>query len=426
MNRSTLVTECKMFGLKIFLFLIICCVAGCVNQQAANQHLNYGMAYIESGHYTQGLKELLEAKKNNPRDPKIRYFLAICYHGKGLPNEAIGELREAVEMKPDYSEAHNLLGTIYAETDRLDEAISEFQKALANLLYETPSFALNGLGWAYYKKGQYDAALGRFQEILDRDPASSILPLVEKNMGIVYFAQGDYGQSLKHLRRSAELAPDFARDQLHFWMGKALAALGDLEGARSEFRKSIKAAYNSQYSLDSAAELEKLRMKEDATPPVKAPVPAPEAQAPPAPAKQVETARPPEKAERAESSQTGKSETQRAGVAAARPLIHTVVKGETLYSIARAHAVTVQELVRANGLTPGYRVKTGDRLRVPLQGDQPSKSREAMIRYRVKPGDSLSSVAKKFATTPVAIKELNKLKSDYLIKGQLLDIPAGR
>jgi len=41
------------------------------------------------------------------------------------------EYQTAIRLKPDYAEAHNNLGIIYAKQGRLDEAILEFRVALS-------------------------------------------------------------------------------------------------------------------------------------------------------------------------------------------------------------------------------------------------------------------------------------------------------
>ncbi|MEN6465480.1 MAG: tetratricopeptide repeat protein [Syntrophaceae bacterium] len=425
----------KSLGRSIFLFLIIAiaAVTGCVNIEAANRHLNYGLAYIETGQYTPALKELMEAEKNNPRDPKIHYYLGVCYHGKGLTKEAVAEFKKAVSSKPDYSEAHNYLGLLYTESGELDDAITEFRTALANLLYETPSFAMSNLGWAYYKKGDYKAAFNQYQEILNRDPNSMILPIVERNMGIVLLAQGKYGQALEHLRKSLEIAPDFATEQAHYWIGKALAGQGKLKEAQSEFEKSVKAAPNSRFAADSAAELEKMKQKPapvtaDARPSSESPGQAQKGG--PEPAKPLK-----QEAQKITSIPEGKvkapAEEDPKGVSApnAVPSWHIAKRGETLYSIARVYNVTIQALCSANGRSINHRLKVGERVLIPAQGPARVKKETAgqdrFTTYHVKPGDSLTSVAKKFHTTMADIKKLNNLKADTLKMGQVLKIRTG-
>ncbi len=47
------------------------------------------------------------------------------------------------------------------------------------------------------------------------------------------------------------------------------------------------------------------------------------------------------------------------------PRIHVVRRGDTIFSIARSHDLAVGDLARANGLHPPWRIRPGDRLRIP-------------------------------------------------------------
>jgi tetratricopeptide (TPR) repeat protein len=372
----------------------------------------------------------MEAEKNNPRDPKIHYYLGVCYHGKGLAKEAVVEFRKATSIKPDYSEAHNYLGLIYTEGGQLDEAISEYRAALANLLYETPSYAMSNLAWAYYKKGDYNAARAQYQEILNREPNSSILPIVERNMGIVLVAQENFAQALPHLQKSLEIAPLFAAEQTHYWMGKALAGQGKIKQAETEFQKSIEFAPNSKFAADSTAELEKFNkraipvvaktdstFKSEAAPQESSERHSKKETEPtvPAPDSKVTT---PLKEESKIEPDTG-------------PKTHVVKRGETLNSIARAYGLSLHSVCSANKLSTKYRVKVGERLVIPSAGgkktamikpDSMQEQQEKIIKYYVRPGDSLTSVAKKFHTTMTDLKKLNNLKRDTLDKGQVIKI----
>lgn len=437
MNSRVVRMVDKFIGQYIFLFLLIAfsAVTGCVNYEAANRHLNYGMAYLETSQYTPALKELLEADRNNSRDHRIKYYLGICYFGKGLTKEATVEFKKAVSLKPDYSEAHNYLGLIYTESGRLDDAVAEFQAALSNLLYETPSFAMSNLGWAYYKKGDYRNALSQYEEILKRDPNSPILPIVERNIGIIMIAQGQYEQALAHLRKSLELAPDYVPEQIHYLIGKALAEQGKGGEAESEFKKAVQIAPNSKFAADAASELEKLSKKSEA------PVVRPSAPSKPEVAARSESpaAAPslPEQKETmpvktGEPKETVKPEAvhKQSAMTEPGPSVHRVRYGETLYSIARAYGVPVQTLCAANRKPLNYRVKVGERLTIPssrpgknaLKVKEVAAGQDRVIRYHVKPGDSLTSVAKKFHTTMAEIKKLNNLKKNTLDKGQVLKI----
>lgn len=59
---------------------------------------------------------------------------------------------------------------------------------------------------------------------------------------------------------------------------------------------------------------------------------------------------------------------QQAAAAGTAATTHTVVAGETAWSIARRYGITVQELARANGLSEAMSVRTGQRLAIPATG----------------------------------------------------------
>ena len=47
---------------------------------------------------------------------------------------------------------------------------------------------------------------------------------------------------------------------------------------------------------------------------------------------------------------------------------HTVVRGETLYSISRSYGLNVNDLIRINDLDPGAPIYVGQRLRITPAG----------------------------------------------------------
>ncbi len=49
---------------------------------------------------------------------------------RGEEGRAADHLRRAVELRPDFLEAHNNLGILLAGSGRLDEAIAQFRRAL--------------------------------------------------------------------------------------------------------------------------------------------------------------------------------------------------------------------------------------------------------------------------------------------------------
>ncbi|MFZ8787148.1 LysM peptidoglycan-binding domain-containing protein [Thermocrinis sp.] len=100
---------------------------------------------------------------------------------------------------------------------------------------------------------------------------------------------------------------------------------------------------------------------------------------------------------------------------------HKVKSGETLEKIARNYGVSVQELIKANKNINPNKLKVGENLCIPQKTS--AKARDYAI-YKVKKGDTLYSIAKKFDVDVQELKSFNNLKSEKIIEGQEIKIPA--
>jgi LysM repeat protein len=100
---------------------------------------------------------------------------------------------------------------------------------------------------------------------------------------------------------------------------------------------------------------------------------------------------------------------------------HKVKSGESLEKIAKNYGVSVQELIKANKNINPNKLKVGENLCIPQK--IPAKAQDYAI-YKVKKGDTLQSIAEKFGVDAQELKSFNNLKSEKIIEGQELKIPA--
>jgi type IV pilus assembly protein PilF len=253
MKKNILIVTILLFC-QIF---IISCTNTPWHKKQADLFLNNGMALIEAGNYNGALKELLEAEKYSSENPQIHYYLGIAYLGRGLRDKAMEEFKEAISLKGNYSEAHNYLGTIYMDTEMWDKAIEEFDLALANDIYETPAFALYNSGWAYYNKKDYKQALIKYQQALQRDPKTVLRPQIEKNIGLIYLAQSDLSEAIRHFKAAVELTPSLY--DAHLFLGEIYLKINDKKNAKKAFQAVIKYSPESAYGKKATEYLQSIK-----------------------------------------------------------------------------------------------------------------------------------------------------------------------
>jgi murein DD-endopeptidase MepM/ murein hydrolase activator NlpD len=117
-------------------------------------------------------------------------------------------------------------------------------------------------------------------------------------------------------------------------------------------------------------------------------------------------------------------------VGGAQESVHVVRRGDTIYSLARHYGVEVEALLTLNGIADPQRIREGQRLKIPPGSavSAPSGGTAGQapryLEYRVVRGDSLYALARRYGATMEAIRQVNGLSADYVLKvGDRLRIP---
>jgi membrane-bound lytic murein transglycosylase D len=108
---------------------------------------------------------------------------------------------------------------------------------------------------------------------------------------------------------------------------------------------------------------------------------------------------------------------------------HRVAEGDTLAAIAKNYKTTAAAIAEVNNLE-GVAPETGSRLVIPIVPKNTSveaaalgsKSRVVNLRYRVRKGDTLATVADRFGVEQDEVKRWNRLKTNILATGRWLVI----
>ena len=114
---------------------------------------------------------------------------------------------------------------------------------------------------------------------------------------------------------------------------------------------------------------------------------------------------------------------------------HRVRKGETVYSIAEKYNVSVSSIRSYNRLGSKKKLVRGRSLTIPItrekyyaaSGSSTQKNNKIKIvsseLYKVKKGETLLMISRRFTISSAQIKELNNLKTDKIRVGQILKLP---
>ena len=104
-------------------------------------------------------------------------------------------------------------------------------------------------------------------------------------------------------------------------------------------------------------------------------------------------------------------------------ITYTVKRGDSLWKIANDYNVSVSDLISFNNLS-NTTLTIGQTLLIPkIDSSTPTLPDNTTTTYTVVKGDSLFSIAKEFNTSVKALKELNNLTSNLLTIGQQILVP---
>lgn len=154
--------------------------------------------YLRAGQREKIEPELAQVLKDNPSDAEALYEAALVKWDLKQFEDAAACLRRAIALKPDFAEALNSLGYLFAERNsNLDEALDLVRKALN--LEPGAGHMMDSLGWIYFKKGEYAMAAAMLEEAAGKTGND---PVVLDHLGDAYLKLDRLPEALEQYRRA--------------------------------------------------------------------------------------------------------------------------------------------------------------------------------------------------------------------------------
>ena len=209
--------------------LVIALGAGCATTQthldpdASEKRALLGADYFNKGLIAPAIEELLKAIDLNPNNPEAHHLLGLVFLRKGVDAEEMSmraqclkgeslrleaqemdvhfrkaeeQFREAVRIKPSYSEALNSLAVVAIHFGRNDEAVKFEEQALANIVYLEPYVAHGNLGLAYLNLNKLPEAAKALRQSLFEQPQFCV---GRYRLAKVYYEQKEWEQAAEEL-----------------------------------------------------------------------------------------------------------------------------------------------------------------------------------------------------------------------------------
>ena len=189
---------------------------------------------------------------NADRLYNTRMELAQAYFGRNQPTDALDQVKQALQAKPDMSAAYGLRGLIYASLGDNDKAEESFRRAMQ--LAPHDGDLMHNYGWYLCQQRHFDDADAQFKRAIAEPTyrSASRTMLVE---GVCQIRAGKLPDAEKTLSRAYELDP--ANPAIAVNLAEVLYRGGQYERARFYIRRvNIRPEMSNAQTLWLSARIE--------------------------------------------------------------------------------------------------------------------------------------------------------------------------
>jgi tetratricopeptide (TPR) repeat protein len=160
-------------------------LAGCVadTQERLADYNQDGVFLFRHGDYHAARECFQAALTLQPGDADLVYNIGECFDHEGSAARAEHEYLTCLQRNPDHADCRFALASLYARTQRLEDAAKMGQDWLAQRPQLAAAFALDG--WVCERQGDLPRAQARLQQALEIDPNE---PHALVTLGTVYEA----------------------------------------------------------------------------------------------------------------------------------------------------------------------------------------------------------------------------------------------
>ncbi len=234
----------KYIKAHLLLFLFVTVIfAQDMNPDAAKFY-NEGNQKLKEGNIAAAIlayNKALEIQK----DYRILYQKGIALRKQNKLSEAYSDLKQVIELKPDFDLAYNALGTLEFTRGNYDEAINHFSKTLEltknaqlkSQVEKNISLSYTKLADINLKNFEYDKAIENLNKALKYQPKNDAAYLA---LARSYIEKGKYDDAISAADNALKYRSSIPKGGIYYYKGLALKFLGKFSEAKVAFEEGKK------------------------------------------------------------------------------------------------------------------------------------------------------------------------------------------
>jgi tetratricopeptide (TPR) repeat protein len=154
----------------------------------------------------------------------LYYVRGVAHERTGRWDLAEADFRRALEIVPNEADVLNYLGYTWVDRgENLEQAFDMIRRAVS--LEPDSGYIVDSLGWAHFKRGEYEIAVRHLERAVELDPQD---PTINEHLGDAYWRVGRLLEASYQWRRSLTLNPtEDVRVALEEKLADGLPSLAD-------------------------------------------------------------------------------------------------------------------------------------------------------------------------------------------------------
>lgn len=195
-----------------------------IDSSIINAYFNRAMIEIQSGKYSEAIKDLAYFDISSPNDYEVQYYLAVCNYQLNNVSAALFYVNSSLILNENFLDALKLKASIELEGGDFNEALKELSKA--ELVNEKDGSIFFLQGFCY--EGLKDTLNALFAYLKSIELGINYAA-VYNNVGSLYYKLKDYKNAIYYFKIAISISPDLGI--AYYGVGVAYYDLGMLTEA---------------------------------------------------------------------------------------------------------------------------------------------------------------------------------------------------